>query len=194
MAGGRRPVSVADARVLVKRGVPGVLRHMEKWTEIRRRVLTGELSRRQACRVYKLHWETFQKVLAHVEPPGYRRAKARSRPKMERFLPLIAEILVSDAKAPKKQRHTAKRIFARATASRGGRSSRPKRRRAVGPADPPGSGLRARRDGRLRQRPSLPQADRLDAAIAVPPAGMRSRPGGASRLRNRRPGRRPRWP
>lgn len=86
---------------------------MEKWAEIRRRVLTGELSRRQACREYKLHWETIQKVLAHVEPPGYRRAKPRQRPKMERFLPLIAEILVGDAKAPKKQRHTAQRIFDR---------------------------------------------------------------------------------
>ncbi|QDT70990.1 Integrase core domain protein [Lacipirellula limnantheis] len=35
---------------------------------------------------------------------------------MERFLPLIAEILVSDAKAPKKQRHTAQRIFDRLVA------------------------------------------------------------------------------
>ena len=32
---------------------------------------------------------------------------------MERFLPLIVEILVSDAKASKKQRHTAQRVFDR---------------------------------------------------------------------------------
>jgi len=72
---------------------------MELWTEVRRRVLTGEISRRQACAQYELHWQTLQKILGHVEPPGYRRATSRSRPKMERFLPLIAEILVSDAKA-----------------------------------------------------------------------------------------------
>lgn len=86
---------------------------MEKWAEIRRRVLTGELSRRQACREYKLHWETIRKVLAHAEPPGYRKSQPRQRPKMASFLPLIAEILVSDKQAPKKQRHTAKRIFDR---------------------------------------------------------------------------------
>lgn len=89
---------------------------MELWTEVRRRVLTGEISRRQACAQYELHWQTLQKILGHVEPPGYRRATSRSRPKMERFLPLIAEILVSDAKAPKKQRHTAQRIFDRLVA------------------------------------------------------------------------------
>ncbi|MBA3483196.1 MAG: IS21 family transposase, partial [Pirellulales bacterium] len=72
---------------------------MELWTEVRRRVLTGEISRRQACDQYELHWQTLKKILGHVEPPGYRRATSRQRPKMERFLPLIAEILVSDAKA-----------------------------------------------------------------------------------------------
>jgi transposase len=86
---------------------------MEKWAEIRRRVLTGELSRRQACREYKLHWETIKKVLAHVEPPGYRKSQPRRRPKLAPFLPLIAEILEADKRAPKKQRHTAQRIFDR---------------------------------------------------------------------------------
>jgi transposase len=86
---------------------------MEKWAEIRRRVLTGELSRRQACREYKLHWETIKKVLTHVEPPGYRKSQPRQRPKLAPFLPLIAEILEADQRAPKKQRHTAQRIFDR---------------------------------------------------------------------------------
>ncbi len=63
---------------------------MELWTEVRRRVLNGEISRRQACVQYELHWQTLQKILGHVEPPGYRCATSRSRPKMERFLPLIA--------------------------------------------------------------------------------------------------------
>ena len=50
---------------------------------------------------------------AHVEPPGYRRTKPRHKPKIEPFLPIIEEILESDRKAPKKQRHTAKRIWER---------------------------------------------------------------------------------
>ena len=44
---------------------------MELWTEIRRRVLTKELSQRAACKEYELGWWTLQKILAHAEPPGY---------------------------------------------------------------------------------------------------------------------------
>jgi transposase len=86
---------------------------MEMWSEIRRRVLTGELTKRAACREYDLHWETLEKILAHVEPPGYRRTKPRHKPKIEPFLPIIEEILESDRKAPKKQRHTTQRIWER---------------------------------------------------------------------------------
>src|SRR5947208_2747081 len=40
---------------------------MEQWAEIRRRVLTGELSKREACREYELHWQTLKKILAAAE-------------------------------------------------------------------------------------------------------------------------------
>jgi transposase len=86
---------------------------MELWSEIRRRVLTGELTKRSACREYDLHWETLEKILAHVEPPGYRRKAPRRKSKLEPFLSIIHEILESDRKAPKKQRHTAQRIWER---------------------------------------------------------------------------------
>ena len=48
-----------------------------------------------------------------MEPPGYRKSQPRRRPKLAPFLPLIAEILEADKRAPKKQRHTAQRIFDR---------------------------------------------------------------------------------
>lgn len=86
---------------------------MEVWAIVRRRVLTGEISKRQACREYVVSWRLLEKILAHDHPPGYRRQAARPRPKMEPFLPIIAEILEADKKAPKKQRHTAKRIYDR---------------------------------------------------------------------------------
>ena len=86
---------------------------MELWTEIRRRVLTGELSKRAACREYALSWHTLKKILAHEEPPGYRRKQPRRKPKLEPLLPIIHEILQQDGQAPKKQRHTAWRIFER---------------------------------------------------------------------------------
>jgi transposase len=89
-----------------------VFTDMEKWAEIRRRVLHGEISKRAACREYEIHWDTLKKILSHSEPPGYRRAKRRTS-KLDPFLPIIHEILKSDRQVHRKQRHTAKRIFER---------------------------------------------------------------------------------
>ena len=86
---------------------------MEFWTEVRRRVLTKELSKRGACVEYDLSWHTLAKILAHEEPPGYRKKQPRKKPKLEVFLPIIHQILEDDRSAPKKQRHTAWRIFER---------------------------------------------------------------------------------
>ncbi len=86
---------------------------MEQWAEIRRRVLTKELSKRAACVLYGVHWQTLAKMLAHEEPPGYQLRQPRARPKIEPFLPIIREILCADRQAPRKQRHTAKRIWQR---------------------------------------------------------------------------------
>lgn len=86
---------------------------MNIWTEIRRLVLTNQKSKRAICEEYEIHWKTLQKILAYEEPPGYRLKKPRLKRKLERFLPIIHEILKQDQKAPKKQRHTAKRIFER---------------------------------------------------------------------------------
>src|SRR5262245_6409782 len=86
---------------------------MERWTEIRRNVLTGAMSKREACRHYDIHWLTLKKILAHEEPPGYRRVRPPRRPKVDPVLPIIQAILDADATAPKKQRHTAHRIWQR---------------------------------------------------------------------------------
>jgi transposase len=86
---------------------------MERWTEIRRQVLTGQMSKRQACRHYDLHWLTLKKILTHEEPPGYRRSRPPRRPKIEPVLPIIRAILDADQAAPRKQRHTARRIWQR---------------------------------------------------------------------------------
>ena len=86
---------------------------MENWAEIRRRVLVDGLSKRAACREYDIHWDTLTKILDHPEPPGYRRTAPRPRPKLDPFLAVIHQILEDDRKAPRKQRHTARRIFER---------------------------------------------------------------------------------
>jgi transposase len=90
-----------------------VFTNMEKWAEIRRRVLVDGQSKRSVCREFDIHWDTLQKILGHPQPPGYRRSGPRPRPKLEPFLPVIHQILKDDTKAPKKQRHTAQLIFER---------------------------------------------------------------------------------
>ena len=86
---------------------------MDQWAEIRRRVLTGEISKREACRLYEIHWLTLKKILSHEDPPGYRRVAPPRRPTIEPVLPVIRQILDDDTRAPKKQRHTARRIWQR---------------------------------------------------------------------------------
>jgi transposase len=86
---------------------------MELWAEIRRRVLTNEISKREACRAYDLHWQTLKKILAADEPPPFCPKAPRAKPRLGPFLPLIHQILEDDRHAPRKQRHTAQRIFQR---------------------------------------------------------------------------------
>jgi transposase len=68
---------------------------------------------REAARVFGLHRSTVRKMLRYSAPPGYQRSQPRSRPKLDPFTGIIDEILEADRAGPKKQRHTAKRIFER---------------------------------------------------------------------------------
>src|SRR5262245_42208765 len=86
---------------------------MEMWSEIRRRVSSGELSMRQACSEYQLNFRTVQKIMHNAEPPPFRAAAPRARPILGRFLPIVEQILEGDRHAPPKQRHSARRIFDR---------------------------------------------------------------------------------
>ena len=52
-------------------------------------------------------------MTAYSVPPGYRRQNPPRRPKLEPFTGVIDRILESDLSVPRKQRHTAKRIFQR---------------------------------------------------------------------------------
>ena len=55
------------------------------------------------------------KMLSYSSPPGYRRTKPIRRPKLDGFTDIIDAILEPDADpdVPRKQRHTAYRIFER---------------------------------------------------------------------------------
>ena len=68
---------------------------------------------REAARTFGLHRDTVRKMLAYSVPPGYRRQIPPRRPKLEPFTGVIDRILEDDLARPRKQRHTAKRIFER---------------------------------------------------------------------------------
>jgi len=86
---------------------------MEWWTKVRLEVSRGEKSKREVLRDEGIHWETLKKILKHSEPPGYQLQEARPKPKIGPYLERIAQIIEEDKTLPKKQRHTAKRIYER---------------------------------------------------------------------------------
>ena len=86
---------------------------MEWWTKIRRKVLVEGVSKRQVLQETGIHWKTLEKILGNSSPPGYRLSEARAEPKIGPFKERIAEILRQDQAVPRKQRHSAKRIFER---------------------------------------------------------------------------------
>ena len=71
------------------------------------------MSAREAARVYGLHRDTVRKMLKYSVPPGYRWERAPRRPKLDPYKGVIDQILEHDQGLPKKQRHTAKRIYER---------------------------------------------------------------------------------
>lgn len=83
---------------------------MEKWCKIRQRVEHDGVSIREIQRETGLHFNTVKKILAHGSPPPFQ-CPDRPKPKIGPYLDDIASIFKSDKEFPKKQRHTAKRIF-----------------------------------------------------------------------------------
>ena len=86
---------------------------VEMYARVRRACMVEGMSVREASRVFGLHRDTVRKMLAYSVPPGYRRQDPPRRPKLEPFTGVIDAILEADRQVPRKQRHTAKRIFER---------------------------------------------------------------------------------
>jgi transposase len=92
---------------------------MDEWMTIRRRVLVEGVSKRQILREMGMHWTTLEKILEHSEPPGYRRRREAEKPKIGPYLEWVGEVLKGDQALPRKQRHTAKRLWRRLRDERG---------------------------------------------------------------------------
>ena len=91
----------------------GWMFQVEVYLRVRKAVMVEGMSIREASRVFGLHRDTVRKMTAYSVPPGYRRQNPPRKPKLEPFTGVIDRILESDLGVPRKQRHTAKRIFER---------------------------------------------------------------------------------
>ena len=89
------------------------MKQVELYAKVRYAVQIEGLSKRAAARRFGIDPRTVDKMMEFSVPPGYRRSKPPAKPKLDRFIAVIDKILADDKCRPKKQQHTAKRIFER---------------------------------------------------------------------------------
>ena len=86
---------------------------MDLYLKVRHAHFEDGLSGRQIARDFGISRDSVSKMLAYSEPPGYRRTSPIKRPKLDPYVAQIDSWLAEDKTRPRKQRHTAKRIFER---------------------------------------------------------------------------------
>ena len=88
---------------------------VELYAAVRLAVVDEGLSYHEAGWRFGIDRRTVKKMLSYPAPPGYRRKKPVRRPKLDGFTGIIDAILEADAdpNVPRKQPHTAQRIFER---------------------------------------------------------------------------------
>ena len=85
---------------------------MELFAAIRRDARVEECSIRELADRYHVHRRTVRQALASAVPPA-RKTSVRGSPRLAPFQAAIDGMLRADLDAPKKQRHTARRVLAR---------------------------------------------------------------------------------
>lgn len=104
---------------------------MDQVERIRKRILVEGLSERKVAREAKVSRHTVRKALSSSGPPKYQLTRPRPRPVLGQVEQLIMQMLRSDEGKPKKQQHTARRIFVRLRDEYGFLGSEPSVRRCV---------------------------------------------------------------
>ena len=89
------------------------MKGVELYGRVRYAVQIEGLSHRAAARRFGIDPRTVAKMVRFTVPPGYVRTKPPAKPKLDPFIPVIDWILFDDKSRPRKQQHTAKRIFER---------------------------------------------------------------------------------
>ena len=93
-------------------GEGGGIHTVELYRKVRLACREG-MSERAAARHFGVSRESVRKMLRFSVAPGYRRTVRVRRPKLDGFTELIDQWLEEDRTQPRKQRHTAKRVFDR---------------------------------------------------------------------------------
>lgn len=104
---------------------------VEEKEQIRRAYFVEKKSKRQIGRERQHTWKTIDKALTNAGSEVYHLSRARVRPVIADYEDIIAAILETDKQAPRKQRHTARRIFKRLIEEHQYPGSEPTVRRAV---------------------------------------------------------------
>src|SRR4030088_2150621 len=89
------------------------MKNVDDYLKVRHAVRIEGLSERAAARRFGIDPRTVAMMMKFSVPPGYRRKKPPAKPKLDPFIPVIERILRDDKSRPKKQQHTAKRVFER---------------------------------------------------------------------------------
>lgn len=85
---------------------------MELFEQIRREYEHGVGTVKGVARKFGVHRRMVREAITNAVPAP-RKVPERNKPKLESAIPLIEEMLEADRKAPRKQRHTAHRIWTR---------------------------------------------------------------------------------
>ena len=86
---------------------------MEQFEQIRRDHAREGLSIRELAKRHGVHRRAVRQALESAIPPPKRAPESRPAPKLGPYRSVIDEILEADRQAPRKQRHTARRIWQR---------------------------------------------------------------------------------
>jgi transposase len=92
---------------------------VELFEQIRRDWRAGEVSIRELAVRHHVHRRTVRQALASAVPPPRKAYPPRPRPALDPYMQVIDEWLLADRDVPRKQRHTARRVWQRLVAEHG---------------------------------------------------------------------------
>ncbi len=92
---------------------------VELFEQIRRDHRVEELSIRALADRYRVHRRTVREALDNAVPAPRKAYPPRRRPAIEAYVEIVDEWLLADREVPRKQRHTARRVWQRLVAEHG---------------------------------------------------------------------------